>query len=185
MNNDKQQIFEQFRSGEHLDFDKEQTIVNEVNQYLISENIRILRDDAHNNWACLKYCQKKRSYQIKFYTQEINHGWGDSKNARQKLIEEINAWLPNLKDENPISKFQIICCSTTNDPAKQFLFVLLYAFGCALGVEESFLNPTGDKPIITIREIICDALSNGLEEGLPKIKEIWSRHSTNPRKSQI
>lgn len=158
----------------NLDFNGQQIIVDDINQHLSPKAVHILHDVENSTWICLQYCPKYRPYKMNVLTPG-KEGWKDvNLNARQNITDEINEWLPGLKDPNPFAKFVLPSCSKSNDPATQFLYVLMFAFGCAANIEESFLNPHGDKPIEHIRKIICNVMSNGLENEMSMIQAIWN-----------
>lgn len=154
-------------------------IVNDVNRYLENspKNVRILHDDAHSTWVCLEYCPKNKPYRINFFTPG-NYGWNDFPNAKEKFANKINAWLPELQDPNPFKNLVIVeKCRKSKNPAEQFLYVLMFAFGCALNNEESFLNPFGNKSIEDVRKIVCSEWSNGFKKEMPTIQAIWNGSS--------
>lgn len=148
--------------------------MNDVNQYLGPKKIHIFHDVAHRTWVCLQHTPRdKQPNKLKFLTPG-QIGWLDFQNAKEKLVNEINAWLPHLKNPNPFQHFELPECGKSNDPTIQFLYVLMFAFGCALNVEESCMNPLGDETVEDVRKIVCSALSNGLEKEMPMIQAIWN-----------
>lgn len=154
--------------------------MDDVNQFLVHKNVRILYDDAHNTWICLQYCPKgKKRQQIKMFSpvMEVEEGWLKFPMARAKLVKEVNAWLPNLED--PFKCLEMPPCSKSKQSAIQFVYVLAFAFGCTLDFNESIHNPCGDKTVENIRQIIGNALSNGLENEMPTIQAIWGASSVN------
>lgn len=160
---EKQQIIEQFQSDGNLDFRSQQVIVDDVNQCLAGKNLKILYDDAHSTWLCFHYpINKIRNRNILMFSpvDVFASGWSKFPIAQQNLIKELNAWLPNFKD--PLAHLGQKPCRPSEQPATQFLYVLVFAFSCACNFTELFSNPCGDKPIGSVRKIIGDALSNGL-----------------------
>lgn len=169
---DKQQIIEQFQSDGNLDIKSQQIIVNDMNQYLACKNIRILYDDAHSTWVCLN----KQRIRLKLFTPVNSNHWSKDEMTQNKLVKKINDWLPTWSPslKYPFEKLELTPCCKSRDPATQFLFVLLFAFGLALDFGEAIFNPLGDKSTDTVRKIIGDALLNGLEKEISTIKAIWN-----------
>lgn len=168
----KQPIVEQFQWNGNLDIESQRIIVDDVNQCLASKNVRILYDDAYSTWICLQWCFSNHRNRIKMFTPVMVNGWSKFPIAREKLVKEIIAWLPNLK--KPFQNLEIPPCSKSTEPAIQFVYVLVFAFASALGFSEAIVNPCWDKTIETVRKIIGNALANGLENELSTIQTIWN-----------